>query len=119
MSQNKEMPSLPVVYWRLLKPRVVMLLQITAICGVIIYNLMNETVANKEDIIRIVKQSLVVLIGGTLTGGGALLKNLDKLISKETGLPVHIADDPLSCVAIGTGKALDQEETFSPMLSEY
>ena len=41
------------------------------------------------------------------------------LISKETGLPVHIADDPLACVAIGTGKALDQEETFSTMLSEY
>ena len=61
----------------------------------------------------------LVDMGLTLTGGGALLKNLDKLISKETGLPVHIADDPLSCVAIGTGKALDQEETFSPMLSEY
>ena len=38
------------------------------------------------------------------------------LISKETGLPVIIAEDPLSCVAIGTGKALDQEETFSAML---
>ena len=47
------------------------------------------------------------------------LKNIDKLISKETGLPVHIADDPLACVAIGTGKALDQEETFSSMLTEY
>jgi rod shape-determining protein MreB len=34
-------------------------------------------------------------------------------------LPVHVADDPLSCVAVGTGKALDQEETFSTMLSEY
>jgi len=51
-----------------------------------------------------------------LTGGGALLKNIDKLITKETGLPVVIADDPLSCVAIGTGKALDQEETFSTMI---
>ena len=51
-----------------------------------------------------------------LTGGGALLKNIDKLITKETGLPVVIAEDPLSCVAIGTGKALDQEETFSTML---
>ena len=52
-------------------------------------------------------------------GGGALLKNIDKRFSKETGLPVHVADDPLSCVAVGTGKALDQEETFSTMLSEY
>ena len=55
-------------------------------------------------------------MGLVLTGGGALLKNIDKLISKETGLPVVLAVDPLSCVALGTGKALDQEETFSQML---
>jgi len=61
----------------------------------------------------------LVDMGLTLTGGGALLKNIDKRFSKETGLPVHIADDPLACVAIGTGKALEQEETFSTMLSEY
>ena len=48
-----------------------------------------------------------------------LLKNIDKRFSKETGLPVHIADEPLSCVAIGTGKALENEELFSTMLSEY
>ena len=58
----------------------------------------------------------LVDMGLVLTGGAALLKNIDKLISKETGLPVIIAEDPLSCVAIGTGKALDQEETFSQML---
>ena len=58
----------------------------------------------------------LVDMGLVLTGGGALLKNIDKLISKETGLPVVIADDPLSCVALGTGKALEQEETFSNML---
>jgi len=58
----------------------------------------------------------LVDMGLVLTGGGALLKNLDKMITKETGLPVEIAEDPLSCVAIGTGKALDQEETFSNML---
>ena len=61
----------------------------------------------------------LVDMGLTLTGGGALLKNIDKRFSKETGLPVHIADDPLACVAIGTGKALEQEETFTTMLSEY
>ena len=61
----------------------------------------------------------LVDMGLTLTGGGALLKNIDKRFSKETGLPVHIADDPLACVAIGTAKALDQEETFSTVLSEY
>ena len=61
----------------------------------------------------------LVDMGLTLTGGGALLKNIDKRFSKETGLPVHIADDPLSCVAVGTGLALDQEQTFSTMLTEY
>lgn len=45
--------------------------------------------------------------GIVLTGGGALLTNLDKVISQETNMPVFIAEDPLDCVAIGTGKALD------------
>ena len=61
----------------------------------------------------------LVDMGLTLTGGGSLLKNIDKRFSRETGLPVHIADDPLACVAIGTGKALDQEETFSSMFFDY
>ena len=42
-----------------------------------------------------------------LTGGGALLKDIDRLISEETGLPVHIADDPLTCVARGGGMILE------------
>ena len=45
--------------------------------------------------------------GVFLTGGGALLKNLDQRIREETGLPVSIADDPLTCVVIGTGRLLD------------
>ncbi len=45
--------------------------------------------------------------GIVLTGGGALLRNLDKLISRETGLPVTVAEDPLTCVSRGGGKALD------------
>ncbi|WP_323843492.1 rod shape-determining protein [Moraxella sp. Pampa] len=45
--------------------------------------------------------------GIMLTGGGALLRNLDKLLSKETGLPVTVADDPLTCVSRGGGKALE------------
>jgi rod shape-determining protein MreB len=45
--------------------------------------------------------------GMVLTGGGALLKDLDKLLSIETGLPVIVADDPLTCVARGGGKAME------------
>jgi rod shape-determining protein MreB len=45
--------------------------------------------------------------GFVLTGGGALLRDLDKLISEETGLHVHVADDPLTCVARGGGRALE------------
>ncbi|BCV23019.1 rod shape-determining protein [Moorella sp. Hama-1] len=44
--------------------------------------------------------------GIVMTGGGSLIRGIDVLLSEETGLPVHIADDPISCVALGTGKAL-------------
>ncbi|QYK52486.1 MAG: rod shape-determining protein [Fimbriimonadaceae bacterium] len=45
--------------------------------------------------------------GIVIAGGGALIRGLDELLSRETGMPVHIAPDPLSCVAIGTGRMLD------------
>lgn len=50
--------------------------------------------------------------GIVLTGGGALLRNLDKVISEETKMPVIVAENPLDCVAIGTGKALDNIDLF-------
>ena len=45
--------------------------------------------------------------GITLTGGGALLRGLDQLVERETGMPVHVADSPLDCVVDGTGKRLE------------
>ena len=43
-------------------------------------------------------------MGVILTGGGALLRGLDTLLGEVTGIPVIVADDPMSCVAIGTGQ---------------
>lgn len=50
--------------------------------------------------------------GIVLTGGGAKLRNLDKLLSDETGMPVIVAENPLDCVAVGTGKALDNYDLY-------
>ncbi len=54
--------------------------------------------------------------GIMLAGGGALIKGLDELISLETGMPVKIAEDPLFCVAKGTGKALENMDSISNVL---
>jgi rod shape-determining protein MreB len=51
-----------------------------------------------------------------LTGGGALLSNLDLVLRHATGLPVSIADDPLTCVALGTGRALEEMKTLRNVL---
>jgi rod shape-determining protein MreB and related proteins len=54
--------------------------------------------------------------GIVLTGGGALLRDLDKLLMEETGLPVIVADDPLTCVALGGGKVLELLDQHGPGL---
>ena len=54
--------------------------------------------------------------GMVLTGGGALLKDLDVLLAEETGLPVIVAEDPLTCVARGGGKALDAFDAYQDVL---
>ena len=56
--------------------------------------------------------------GITLAGGGALLRGLDKLINRETGMPVYIAEYPLDCVAEGTGKILDNIDKYQDALTE-
>lgn len=78
-------------------------------------------------IVQTVKQTLektppelaadLVENGIILTGGGALIKNLDKLLSEETSMPVYIADEPLDCVVRGTGKVIEELERLKPVLT--
>ena len=85
--------------------------------------------AMKESIVKIVdivKQTLektppelaadIMEKGIVLAGGGALIKNLDKLLSIETGMPVYIAEDPLDCVVRGAGKTLENIEKLGRVL---
>jgi rod shape-determining protein MreB and related proteins len=58
----------------------------------------------------------VVDKGMILTGGGAMLRNLDKLLTRETGIPAYVADEPTACVAIGAGRALEQYRIFRDSL---
>ena len=55
--------------------------------------------------------------GIVLTGGGALLGNMDEALRQATGLPVSLADDPLSCVVMGTGRALEEMKRLKDVLS--
>ncbi|WP_425446577.1 rod shape-determining protein [Dethiothermospora halolimnae] len=84
-----------------------------------IYDAMKEPVMNIVDAIKYTLEKTppelaadIMELGIMLTGGGALLNGLDRLIRKETGMPVHIAENPLDCVALGTGKALENIETL-------
>jgi rod shape-determining protein MreB len=56
--------------------------------------------------------------GITLAGGGALIRGLDKLIHKETGMPVNVAENPLDCVAAGTGKVLEDIDRLNEVLND-
>ncbi|MBQ2916956.1 MAG: rod shape-determining protein [Clostridia bacterium] len=79
-----------------------------------------------NEIVDIVKTTLektppelasdIVEKGIVLAGGGALIKNLDKLLSQRTGMPVYIAENPLECVVKGTGKTLEDLERLKSVL---
>lgn len=58
----------------------------------------------------------IMEIGIMLTGGGALLDGLDSLVKKETGMPVRIAEEPLDCVVLGTGKTIEELDTLKRVL---
>jgi rod shape-determining protein MreB len=55
--------------------------------------------------------------GIVLTGGGALLHGLDRRLAEETGMPVVVADDPLGCVALGTGRCLEEYDKLETVFS--
>ena len=78
------------------------------------FEAMKEPISNIVDTVHTVLErtppELAADIADTgilMTGGGALLYGLDKLISERTGIKVNIAENPIACVATGTGKALD------------
>jgi rod shape-determining protein MreB len=82
-----------------------------------------ETIENILDVIRLALENTppevssdLVDNGIMLAGGGALLKGIGKLISKETGLPVSIAENPLLCVVLGAGKVLENIEFYKDAL---
>ena len=55
--------------------------------------------------------------GMVLTGGGALLRELDRLLVEETGLPVIVAEDPLTCVVRGSGRALEEMDKLGSVFT--
>jgi rod shape-determining protein MreB len=57
--------------------------------------------------------------GIVMTGGGALLRGFDRLLTKETGVPCYVADNPIGCVALGAGKALEDYEVIKRSLPAY
>jgi len=59
----------------------------------------------------------VAVQGMLLTGGGAMLRNLDRLLAHETGIAAYVAEDPLSCVALGAGRALENFHIFRDCLT--
>lgn len=84
-----------------------------------------ETVAAIIDVVRVALENTppelssdLVDKGIMMAGGGSMLKGLDRLISKETGLPVTIAEDPLFCVVKGIGKVLENFDFFKEALME-
>ncbi|HHV27487.1 rod shape-determining protein [Anaerosalibacter bizertensis] len=88
-----------------------------------IHEAMKEPISNIIDAIKFTLEktppelaSDIMEQGIMLTGGGALLNGIDRLIKSETGMPVHIAEDPLDCVAIGTGRALESIEVLKKTL---
>lgn len=85
---------------------------------------MEETISQIVEVVKVALEktppelsSDVMERGIILTGGGALIRNLDKLINEKTGIPVYISDTPLNAVVRGTGKALEDIEKLKSVLA--
>ena len=90
-----------------------------------VYEAMSEPVNHIIDGVRAALEQIppelaadIVDRGIVITGGGGLVRGLDKLLTEQTGLPVIVADDPLSCVALGSGRALEELDTMSDILMD-
>jgi len=93
------------------------------ITSVQIEEAIKESIGKIVDIVKVTLEktppelaSDIMEKGIVLAGGGALIKNLDKLLSIETGMPVYIAEEPLDCVVRGTGKTLEDLERLKSVL---
>ncbi len=91
--------------------------------GVEVHESLLEIVSQIVDVVRVALESTapelssdLVDRGIMMAGGGSLLSGLDRLISKETGLPVKVAEDPLFCVVRGAGKVVEELDSFRDVL---
>jgi len=85
---------------------------------------LRESVQNIVDAVRMTLETTpaelaadIMVNGIVLAGGSSLLKGLDKLLAKETGMPVYLAAEPLNCIAIGAGKALEHYDLLERVVS--
>ena len=88
-----------------------------------INNALAEPVNNIVDAIKVTLEKTppelaadIMDRGIVMTGGGSLLTGLDKRVNSETGMPVHIAEEPMNCVAMGTGKVLEELDLLKRVL---
>jgi rod shape-determining protein MreB len=91
--------------------------------GAEVHEALLETIANIVDVVRVALENTppelssdLVDCGIMMAGGGSMLRGLDRLLAKETGLPVKVAEDPLFCVVRGAGKVIEELDNYREVL---